>query len=318
MRVALFGGTGFIGGYITDRLIKSGHRPSLLIRPGSERKVRRSGECDVVSGDIRDADAVTRTVQGCNAVIYAVGILREDKSKGATFELIHVRGVERVVEAAAVAGIRRLVLISANGADRGLTGYQRTKLRGEDILRASRLSWTILRPSIVYGDPRGMVEFCSLLRDRIIRSPIPAPLFYRGILPVRTGTFAFSPIHVEDLAKTIVRALESDACIGRMFEVGGPDTVDWKHLLGMIARALGKKKLMIPVPAGPVMLAASLLDRFSFFPITRDQFRMLLDGNTCDSRELFALLDISQRSFNMENLAYLGASRGHPGHSPKS
>ena len=115
MKVAVFGGTGFVGSYIVDALISKGHEPVLLVRAGSEDKVRQKGEVRIVKGDLANLRAVEETLDGVDAVIYNIGILREYPRKGITFERLQYRGAVRVIEAARRAGVSRLLLMSANG-----------------------------------------------------------------------------------------------------------------------------------------------------------------------------------------------------------
>jgi NADH dehydrogenase len=161
MRVALIGGTGFVGSYLVDALLEAGHEPVLLVREGSENKVRQKDRVRLVSGDISTADSLTAVVDGCDAVIYNVGILREIPSEGVTFETTQYDGVELTVDAAVKAGVKRLLLMSANGVKQPGTPYQETKYRAEEYAMQSGLDVTVLRPSVIFGDPRGTMEFAT-------------------------------------------------------------------------------------------------------------------------------------------------------------
>jgi NADH dehydrogenase len=90
----------------------------------------------------------------------------------------------------------------------------------------------------------------------------------------------------------------------------GPDVVDWKSIIRLLARVTGRSKLMVPAPAWVVRAIAVLLEEFAFFPISRDQITMLLEGNTCDSSEVFKLFGLSPRRFDETSLAYLRQSSG--------
>jgi NADH dehydrogenase len=161
----------------------------------------------------------------------------------------------------------------------------------------------------LFGDPRGRMEFATQLSAEIIDSPLPAPLFHTGLLPFGAGQFPMSPVHVSDVAAAFVGALQDPGTIGQTYHLGGPETISWREILTRLASARGRKKLMLPAPALGVMAAAALLDRFEAFPITRDQIRMLLEGNSCTSDDLVKL-DIEPKSFTGDALAYLdGNSR---------
>ena len=115
MRVALFGGTGFVGSYMVGELLDDGHEPVLLVREGSEQKVHRENECRIVIGDISDAGSIQETLSGSEAVIYLIGIVREFRRKGISYEALHFEGAKRSMQAAQELGVRRFILMSANG-----------------------------------------------------------------------------------------------------------------------------------------------------------------------------------------------------------
>ena len=304
MRIALFGGTGFVGSYLVDALIDAGLHPVVLVRSGHESRVSHPNDCTLVTGDVTDTKAIAGTLSDCDAVIYNIGILREFPSKGITYTALQLDAVRQIVDAAKQAGVGRFLLMSANGVKAGGTPYQTTKYEAEQYLKASGLDWTIFRPSVIFGDPGERMEFATQLANDIVRSPLPAPLFFDGVVPVNAGQFRLSPVHVEDVAQAFVRSLGSGNTIGKTYRLGGDDALTWQQILTTIADAIGKKKTMLPVPALGVRLAAGVLDRFEVFPITRDQINMLMEGNTCPSDDLKSL-DITPQRFTSDSLSYL-------------
>ncbi len=305
MKTCLIGGTGFVGTHLVEKLIADGHRPRLLVRPGTKPRPAWLGAFETVSGEVGDPTAVAAAVCGCDAVIYLIGILREDPARGISFEELQYRGVERSIGAAKQAGVKRFLLMSANGVKADGTAYQRTKYLAEEALKASGLDWTIFRPSVIFGDPRGAMEFCTQLKRDIIDSPLPAPLFYPGLLPLNAGSFELAPVAVADVAAAFSRALTRDDSIGQTYALCGPEAKSWKEILGTIAAASGKTKWMLPAPALVVQSVAALLDRFPWFPITRDQIRMLLEGNSCGDDDGFRRLGMAPTAFDVASLAYL-------------
>ena len=306
-RIGLFGATGFVGSYLIDALLANDFHPVLLVRDGSEVKVRQHKRCTIVNGDIDDADAIKRVVDDSDALIYNIGILREFPKRGITYTKLQDEAARRVMDAAATAGVRRFLLMSANGVRQDGTGYQRSKYNAEAYLKNLDLDWTIFRPSVLFGDPRGRMEFATQLSAEIIDSPLPAPLFHAGLLPFKAGAFLMSPVHVSDVASVFVKALQDPQTIGQTLHLGGPETITWREILSRLAAARGRKKLMLPAPALGVMAAAALLDRFEAFPITRDQVRMLLEGNACPADDLLQL-GIDPKHFSSETLDYLNDS----------
>ncbi|MDZ7644639.1 MAG: NAD(P)H-binding protein [Woeseiaceae bacterium] len=304
MRVALFGATGFIGSYLVDALLAAGHEPAALVRPGSEHRLRQPERCLPIAGTIDDRAAIAATLRECEAAIYLPGLLRENPRAGVTFQAIQYEGARRVMQAAAEQGVRRFLLMSANGASADGTPYQRTKYAAERELADSQLEGTVFRPSVVFGDPRGRMEFCTQLKGQMIDPPIPAPAFFRGLSP-RRGGFRMSPVHVEDVAQAFVRSLDDPATVGQVYPLGGPETLDWPDIVRRIAAAAGRRKWIVPAPAGPMLLVCKVFDRFAWFPLTADQLTMLLEGNSVTSRAAFERLEITPRPMTSEALAYL-------------
>ncbi len=304
MRVAILGGTGFVGSFLVDALIAAGHEPSLMVRLGSERKVRQAERCRLVAGNLSSTTAINATLENCDAVIYSVGILKEFPKQGITFEELQYNGVVRVAESAKTRGILRFLLMSANGAKSTGTPYQETKFRAEEHVRASGFDVTIFRPSVIFGEPRGRMEIGTQLYAEMISPPIPAVGFFTGWRPYQ-GAVAMSPVHVEDVAQAFLTALRESSTIGKTYVLGGPEVLSWAEMLRRIARTVGRKKWILPMPIGIMKLAAALLDWLPFFPVTRDQLTMLAEGNTADPAALTELIGRQPKAFNEAHLNYL-------------
>lgn len=307
MQVAIIGGTGFVGGYVVDALVEAGHTPVLLVRPGSESKVRRPGHCRLVSGELDSPEALAQTVTGADAMIYLVGILREFPRRGVTFERLQHEGAVRSFEAAAAAGVPRVVLMSANGVSERRTPYQDTKYRAERALEASGLAYTIFRPSVIFGDPRGTMEFATQLYRDMIRPPLPAVRF-RSLTGPGDGRIRMSPVHATDVAAAFVAALTDPALDGETVALGGPEILTWGDMLERVGQAAGKRKLMLPMPLELMRAGAALLDRFEFFPVTSDQLTMLKQGNVAAPDDLRAILGRAPKPFSVDELRYLAAA----------
>ena len=308
MNVAIFGGTGFVGGYLVDALMAAGHAVFALVRSGSEPKLRAKGLCRVTNGDLSNEDAIAATLAHCDAVIYNVGLLREYPSQGITFEEAHYEGVRRVIDAAKGAGIKRFILMSANGVESASTPYQDTKLRAEQLLEGSGLDITIFRPSVIFGDPRGTMEIATQLHEDLVRPPVPAPGFHTG-LSAASGPVLMSPVHVEDVAAAFVAALQDPASFGKTIRLGGPEQLSWTDMVKRVAAAVGKDKVVLPVPIGLMKLGARLLDWVPAFPVTRDQLTMLAEGNVAPPDHLQQMLGRRLRTFTDDNLGYLRKPR---------
>ena len=306
MKVALFGGTGFVGSYIIDELLKNGHEPVVLVRDGSESKLNNSEKCKIISGDVNDVKSIKNTIEGSDAVIYCIGIIREFPRKGITFEKLHFQAAKECIDISKSLGVKRFIMMSANGVKVDGTGYQKTKYLAEEYLKFSNVDWTIFRPSLIFGDPRGgdRPEFCSQLKKDMLSLPFHAPNFHPGLNPLNAGKFAMSPIHIKNVAEFFVKSIELKESIKKTYCLGG-EAYYWKDIISTIAKSYGKKKWTVPAPAIGVQILATVLGRFSWFPITKDQISMLLEGNVCESEEYYNLFKIEQIPFNTETLSYL-------------
>ncbi len=304
MKVAIFGGTGFVGSYLVDALLGAGHEPVLLVRAGSEHKVRPSQSVKTVTGDLSDPQAIESVLAGVDAVIYNVGILREQPGKGITFERLQYRGAVRVIEAARRAGISRLLLMSANGVRMPGTPYQETKYRAEEFARSSGMDVTIFRPSVIFGDPRGTYEFATQLHREMVSPPLPGIGFHNG-WSTESGEIRMSPVHVEDVARAFVDALEDDETIGQTYVLGGPESLSWTDMLKRVADATGRHKTILPMPISLMRLGATMFDWLPFFPVTRDQLTMLSEGNEVETNDVRDLTGRDPTPFDGDALSYL-------------
>jgi len=279
MKIFITGGTGFVGGHLRAVLLAKGHEIRLLTHkkggapePGVEE----------VEGDVTRPETFAAKVNGCDATINLVGIIREFPGRGATFERLHVEATRNVIEAAKGAGIRRHLQMSALGTRPGATSaYHRTKFRAEELVRGSGLDWTIFRPAIIFG-PRD--AFVNLLADYVRNYP--------AVPVIGDGKYRLQPVSADDVARSFALALELPETIGQTFELCGPDRLSYNEMLDVIGRALGRQhvaKIHNPLPLMKAIVP--LLQGFSFFPITMDQILMLVEENICDGswRETFRI-----------------------------
>jgi len=304
VKIALVGGTGFVGSHMTDALLGHGHEVSLLVRAGSESKVRHAEKVRTTAGDIASQESLCATMEGCSALIYNVGIIREVPRRGITFEDTQYQGLVKAIEAARKTGIERLLLMSANGVKQPGTRYQETKYRAEQFALQSGLDVTVLRPSVIFGDPDGKMEFATQLFNEMVRPPIPAVSFFSGRSPDK-GAVVMSPVHVDDVTGAFVAALQNDETIGQTYSLGGPEVLTWKTMIRRIAEATGRKKLILPMPIWIMRVGATLFDWLPFFPVTRGQLTMLEEGNTADPGVLKRLTGRDPQGFTVEALNYL-------------
>ncbi len=304
IRIAIFGASGFVGGYLIDQLLEAGHEPSLLVRPGSEEKISQAARCRLVAGELGSRDAIDETIAGCEAVIYCVGILREFPRRGISFDALQYRAAVRAIESAKSHGVSRFLLMSANGIKPQGTAYQQTKYRAEEYLKEAGMDFTIFRPSVIFGDPKGKMEIATQLYRDMIATPVPAIGFFTGLHPGK-GQVMMSPVHVAAVAQAFTAALDNPATIGQTVILGGPETLSWSEMLRRVARAAGRNKWIMPVPISLMKIAATLLDWIPVFPVTRDQLTMLAEGNSASPADLETLIGSAGKAFVPQNLGYL-------------
>lgn len=278
-RVFVTGATGFVGRAVVHALRAHGHVVRCLVRRGSERDLRGLEAIERVEGDVLVRRGLEEDIGGCDTLIHLVGIIREHPASGITFERVHTQATVNVLEAATAAGVRRFIHMSALGTRPDARArYHATKWAAEEAVRASGLSWTIFRPSIIYGHGDG---FVSLLARMVRRLPV-VPVVGRGLQRLQ-------PVPVEAIAEAFARAVALPAVAKQTYEAGGPDVVTMLDLLDGVADALGHRHpAKAHVPLGVVRRAARLLQGLSSFPLSTDQLLMLEEDSTCDASSFYA------------------------------
>jgi NADH dehydrogenase len=242
--------------------------------------------------------------------VHLVGIINEKGDQ--TFDRMHREATENVIAAATAGGVKRYLHMSAMGASEDSPSeYGRTKAAGEKAVRASSLSWTIFRPSIVFGPGDG---FVSLLAPIVRSNP--------GFIPViGPGTTKFQPVAISDVARLFADALEKPETIGKTFEVGGPQVFSLNDVYREIAAAVGKpgKPLIhLPLWYGRILATGfEWLARRGVFgdpPLTRDQLRSLSRDNAADVSQTVAAFGGDWKAFRPGIREYLSSGR----HDPRS
>lgn len=297
--VLVTGGTGFVGRHVCRALIARGYLPRLLVRVGSEdhipEDIRRASR--VTPGDVANREFVENAAQSTEAIVHLAGIIREFPARGATFEKVHVEATRHAVHAAKVWRIPRFVHVSALGAAAGGPGnYFDSKGRAEEIVRRSGLSWTIFRPSGIFGPGD---QFLTELERAVRRAPF---------LPIPgDGTFLLQPVFVGDVVKGIVDCLTRPDTERRAFDVGGPERFSYNELVDRIVEAAGVRVRKVHIPVPRIRRIVRFFSRFEKFPLTPDMLDVLLAGNTCDGGQYYSAFGLDPLSLS-EYLASQGGA----------
>jgi len=205
---------------------------------------------------------VERAVESADMVVNLVGILSEPRA--GDFQRIQAEGASRIARAAAAAGVRQMVQVSAIGADAASPSlYAQTKAAGEAGVRASLPQATILRPSLVFG-----AEDKFFNRFGSIAMMLP-------VMPVIQGNSRFQPVYVGDVADAVLASFIREDTAGQTYELGGPRVWTFRELLAWILQKTRRKRPLVDIPLGIARIQARLGELVPGKPFTRDQLLLL-------------------------------------------
>jgi len=303
VRIAVTGANGFVGRTLVARL-RDGHEIRALIseRPGAASELPGGGAgMDVRRADVRRAETLRGAFGGCDALVHTVAIPTERKQR---FAEVNVAGVANVIAEARRAGVRRIVHISALGADPASPyPYLRSKGEGQSIVTGSGIPYVVLRSSLLFGEGD---DFFPRLAFSLRFPVVPVP---------GDGRSRFQPVHVGDLAQALVAALERSEITG-VHEVGGPEPVTYDEMLAETMRATGKRRPTLHLPVALMKPPALLMGlAMADPPVTVDQLDLLAVDNTPRQNALEPVFGVQARPFRGA-LDYLrGPSRDPRRHS---
>lgn len=269
----VFGGSGFVGRHSVRALAKDGWRIRAACRrpdlAGHLQPMGRVGQIHAVQANLRYADSVKRAVEGAGLVVNAVAILAPTGRQ--TYAAVHVAGARAVAKAAREAGARRLIHISAIGADRrSPASYGRSKAEGEAAVLEEFPDAIILRPSIVFGPED---EFFNRFAAMAETSPF-LPL-------IGGGRTRFQPVFVGDVAMAIAAIAAGKGKAGTTYELGGPEVLSFRQILERTQEWTGRRRPYLRLPFWLAQLGALLTKPLpsALRPLTVDQVRLLRHDN---------------------------------------
>ena len=276
-KVLLIGGSGFVGGWVANRLSERGIRVIIPTRHRDHSKqIILLPTVYTVEANVHDPKQLAELMTGVDAVVNLVGILHDGDSRspyGKRFAAAHVELPKKILAAMKACGVRRLVHVSAlKAAADAPSGYLRSKAAGEAVLReaANQFDITVLRPSVIFGPGDSFLNtFATLLK-------------LLPVLPLVGGPARLQPVYVGDVADVLVASLTDRATFGQTYELAGPAVYTLRQLVDYTAKLIGKKRLVIELPDALARLQASVLGLLPKPPLSPDNLRSLLVDNVSD------------------------------------
>ncbi len=313
-KVLVTGATGFVGQAVVRELIARGVKPICVVRSPAKLEAQQRGvdpaRYSAIVGSLSDFAALRQGAELSQAAIHLVGIIMARRLRGQSFERIHVRGTQRVVDIVSAAKIKRYVHMSALGArPNAVSVYHQTKWEAEEYVRASGLDWTIFRPSLIHG-PDG--EFMQLMKA-----------FFCGLVPPMipyfgSGQAKIQPVSVKDVARCLVDSIFLPETVGNIFPLGGPKRYTWVQFYNacrtilpaarrwkpMVSLPVSLAKFVATVSAPPMSIAELAAPGLRKLRFDAGQVHMSQEDAVCDHALAEKAFDMTMRAFENELATY--------------
>ena len=264
MKILVTGANGFIGPKVVHALRAQGRDVRALVRRPDRATYLGGLGAEVVAGDVTDQVSLLAAIKDVTHVVHLVAIIN---GRPAQFHEVMTVGTQNLIAAAKAESVQRFVLMSALGTSETAAQtvpYFAAKWAEERDVAASGLEYTTFRPSFVFGRDGGALP--TFIRQ-VKLSPV--------VTVIGNGLQRSQPIWVEDVAAIFAKSVDLPEAANRLFELGGPDTVDWNGLYATIARVLGKRRKLVHVPIGLARSGARLTERLPGAPLSVDQVSMI-------------------------------------------
>ena len=265
--ITIIGGSGFVGRHLVQTLAGQGYRIRIGVRrpdlAGHLQPLGGVGQIMPVQVNVRFPASIKSACQDADVVINLTGILSESGAQ--SFESVHQFGAQAVASAAAQAGVKKLIHLSAIGADENAASeYGSSKAIGEKLVKKAFAGATIIRPSIIFGSKDG---FFNKIAD-LARFSLILPL-------IGGGTTKIQPVFVGDVVKAISIIVNTDQLNGTIVELGGPQIFSLKELMDFVIKTTERKRILLPIPWTIAKAIGSVLGVLPYGLLTRDQVLML-------------------------------------------
>ncbi len=289
MNIFITGASGFVGSEILKLLLENNYSVTALTRNPAKINFKNN-KLKIIKGDILNPSGFENDLERYDIIINLIGIIRENIKKGITFQKLHIQSTENVIQIAKMTSTKKIIQMSANGVRKNaISNYHKTKFKAEESIKKSGLDYIIFRPSVIYG-PND--DFINMLANFMKKTLI---FSYFG-----TGDYPMQPVSVFEVAEIFQKSCENTEIINKEFSICGNKILTYKELLQLIMKIKNWNKILISVPESIIKLNITLFGNFSWFPLTKDQFQMLIEGNSCTNREIFEILNI--KSLDIEKV----------------
>lgn len=296
--ILITGATGYIGRHLAHRLVEQGEHPRCLVRD-TERaaQILPEDKVELVQGDTTRRASLNEAVRGVDTVVHAAFMTADRKeAPGNTYERTNVQGTANVIQAAEEAGVKRMIELSGLGTRPARPGsYMQGRYQAEKMLKESRLAWTIIQPSVLFGDG---APFIKGLTDLVRSAPL-VPL-------IGGGKTLFQPIYVEDVVTIITKVLADLArTSGQVYTIGGPDYYSFRQIIEILLQATGKRRLKVYAPTPFVAVGAAAMEALlPRPPLTRAAMTLFSFDNTTDLHGI-------EREFGFAPLSFAAYIKEH-------
>ncbi len=275
MKVAVTGGTGFIGQAFLSSWSRQGPPDEVRIVSRHPPRLPLPSFARWHPGNVMDRGSLETVFDGVDTVLHLTGILAETKTQ--SYEAVHVDGTRNVLEAAKAGRVSRIVYLSAIGASRtARSRYHRTKAEAEDLLKASGIDVTIFRPSVVFGK-----------EDKFLNLFVGMGRTFHVLPLIGDGTNRVHPVWVNDLVESVLEALSQPEPVGRTYQMGGSRIYTYRELMETLKRSLRLHAMVLPQPETLLRVMAGMQEALLPVPfLTREMVTMALEDNVADPNDL--------------------------------
>ncbi len=283
MKIFITGGTGLLGGFLIEELIKKGHKIRALVRRSSNLKYLKNLNVELVYGDVTDVESLNKSTKNIDIVIHLASLIHPVNVPDSLYYTINVKGTENVFNAAYKNNKHKLKqfihcssvtvydipdddneIISENfNCNNQITIYGKTKYEGElaitKLTNKYKIPLTIIRPARVYGErDKSLIPICKLMKKRF---------FFN----IGSGKTFMQPVYVDDCVQAIINTINNKKTFGNRYNIAGLETINKKKFLKIISLNLGKKMPSLNVPIFIVKTAA-IINELICKPFNKDPF----------------------------------------------